>query len=306
MSDHRIEESSAMSEPVAPVVNSSKSSNKPNHELKQAFNSMIDHFENAEHDAAEALAYGLIQEERLPVRYRVFAHIVLAYGPNDRLYHACKAVEEAQWGIKDRGSEQGVGTELLEVAERSLQDVRHDAATALNSEDVDQEVQPADPSQPSLAGANKVENPGSPAQMSVVETREATTAPDPGPGPETASAQPPTVSAKIWKPDEVRQDIEEESYFESLVTEHERAEAENAKKRARDMAKEEVKKRERQAGVANNPALQQRGRSASIATETSSQRAARKREHSDGSQDEEQEPLKKQKGDADTEEIEEK
>jgi hypothetical protein len=43
---------------------------------KKTFNDMLDHFEKAESDAAEALAHELISWGRLPVLYRVYSHIV--------------------------------------------------------------------------------------------------------------------------------------------------------------------------------------------------------------------------------------
>jgi len=56
---------------------------------------------------------------------------VLAYGPMDNLWHACKAVEEAEWGVRNFG-DQDVGLKLLSMANSTLADVRKSAATALN------------------------------------------------------------------------------------------------------------------------------------------------------------------------------
>lgn len=93
-------------------------------------------------------------------------------------------------------------------------------------------------------------------------------APEPeatAPEPEAAATQTAVVKlpTKVWRPDEVREDLAEESYFQGLIDAHERAgqrkeqaveeedemlldtfEAPLAeKKRARDKAKEEAKER---------------------------------------------------------------
>jgi hypothetical protein len=47
---------------------------------------------------------------------------VLAYGPVDGLYHAHKAVQDAQWGVRNFG-DQSTGEKLLAVAEQTLKEV---------------------------------------------------------------------------------------------------------------------------------------------------------------------------------------
>lgn len=56
---------------------------------------------------------------------------VLAYGPIDNLWHARKAVELAEWGVKNFG-DQDVGRKLLSVTNVTLSDVEKSAAGALN------------------------------------------------------------------------------------------------------------------------------------------------------------------------------
>lgn len=56
---------------------------------------------------------------------------VLAYGPMDNLWHARKAVELAEWGVKNF-DDQDVGRKLLSVANVTLSDFRKSAAGALN------------------------------------------------------------------------------------------------------------------------------------------------------------------------------
>jgi hypothetical protein len=56
----------------------------------------------------------------------------LAHGPIDCLYHACKAVEQAERGIRKYGDEKGVGTKLLEIAHDALKHVNDSAAAAMN------------------------------------------------------------------------------------------------------------------------------------------------------------------------------
>ncbi|THZ79207.1 hypothetical protein D6C85_00581 [Aureobasidium pullulans] len=116
-------------EPAFPGINLNE-----NMELafKNVFNDMIDHFEKAQSEAAEALAHQLISWARLPILYRVYSHVILAHGPVDRLYHACKAIEQAQRGIQRHGDENGVGTQLLDIAQRTLKEVNDDAAAAKN------------------------------------------------------------------------------------------------------------------------------------------------------------------------------
>ncbi|KAH0331730.1 hypothetical protein KCU74_g4445, partial [Aureobasidium melanogenum] len=100
--------------------------------FKNIFLAMLDHHEKGQSEAAEALAYELITWGKLPVLYRVYSHVILAHGPIERLFHACKAVEQAQWGIKKYGDEKGVGTRLLAIADATLREVRAEAAAAMN------------------------------------------------------------------------------------------------------------------------------------------------------------------------------
>lgn len=60
-------------EPAFPGINLNE-----NMELafKNVFNDMIDHFEKAQSEAAEALAHQLISWARLPILYRVYSHVV--------------------------------------------------------------------------------------------------------------------------------------------------------------------------------------------------------------------------------------
>jgi len=44
--------------------------------LKNTFDNMIDHFEKAESEAAEALARQMLSRGGLPVLYRVYSHVV--------------------------------------------------------------------------------------------------------------------------------------------------------------------------------------------------------------------------------------
>ncbi|CAD0055484.1 unnamed protein product [Aureobasidium pullulans] len=106
---------------------------------KQNFDDMIDMFGKGQALEAENVAHMLLTRGDLPVLYRTHAHVILAYGPVDRLYHARKAVEVAEQGITMHGDDEGVGTELLAVANRALADVRTNAANTTNSIDAEKE-----------------------------------------------------------------------------------------------------------------------------------------------------------------------
>ena len=47
---------------------------------------------------------------------------MLAHGPSNRLYHAEKAVEHAEWDVRNFGDQYG-GLELLALARRTLEDL---------------------------------------------------------------------------------------------------------------------------------------------------------------------------------------
>ncbi|THX51955.1 hypothetical protein D6D06_07053 [Aureobasidium pullulans] len=85
----------------------------------------------------------LLDRYNVPVLYRVYAHMtyefslelysdskitvafdrtVLAHGPSNRLYHAEKAVEHAEWDVRNFGEQYG-GLELLALARRTLEDL---------------------------------------------------------------------------------------------------------------------------------------------------------------------------------------
>ncbi|TIA43554.1 hypothetical protein D6C79_06822 [Aureobasidium pullulans] len=106
---------------------------------KQNFDDMIDMFGKGQALEAENVAHVLLTRGDLPVLYRTHAHVILAYGPVDRLYHARKAVEVAEQGITMSGDDEGVGSELLAVANRALADVRTNAANTTNSTDAEKE-----------------------------------------------------------------------------------------------------------------------------------------------------------------------
>jgi len=57
---------------------------------------------------------------------------VLAHGLVDCLYHAHKAVEQAERGFQKYGDEKGVGTKLLGIAHDALKHVKDNAAAAMN------------------------------------------------------------------------------------------------------------------------------------------------------------------------------
>ncbi|KAG9525410.1 hypothetical protein KCU93_g5799, partial [Aureobasidium melanogenum] len=101
--------------------------------FKAQYRDMLAMFEQGKSEAAEDLAHQLLLWGNLPVLYRVYAHIVLSYGPRDNLLHACKAVEEAEWGVKRYG-DQAVGVALLDVANTALRDVRGAAAAEMNED----------------------------------------------------------------------------------------------------------------------------------------------------------------------------
>ncbi|THW11998.1 hypothetical protein D6D24_06861 [Aureobasidium pullulans] len=106
---------------------------------KQNFDDMIDMFGKGQALEAENVAHMLLTRGDLPVLYRTHAHVILAYGPVDCLFHARKAVEEAERGMNKFGDDEGVGTELLAVANRGLADVRTNAANTTNSTDAEKE-----------------------------------------------------------------------------------------------------------------------------------------------------------------------
>jgi len=56
---------------------------------------------------------------------------VLAYGPMDNLRHARKAVEEAEWDVRNFG-DQDAGLKLLSIANVTLADVRKSVPTVMN------------------------------------------------------------------------------------------------------------------------------------------------------------------------------
>lgn len=60
----------------------------------------------------------------------------------DNLWHACKAVEEAEWGVRNFG-DQDVGIKLLSMANATLSDVRKSAAVHMN-EPMGQAAAPGD------------------------------------------------------------------------------------------------------------------------------------------------------------------
>ncbi|TIA66916.1 hypothetical protein D6C83_02185 [Aureobasidium pullulans] len=64
----------------------------------------------------------LLDRYNVPVLYRVYAHMVLAHGPSNRLYHAEKAVEHAEWDVRNFGDRCG-GLELIALAKRTLEDL---------------------------------------------------------------------------------------------------------------------------------------------------------------------------------------
>ena len=47
---------------------------------------------------------------------------MLAHGPSNRLYHAEKAVEHAEWDVRNFGDRCG-GLELIALAKRTLEDL---------------------------------------------------------------------------------------------------------------------------------------------------------------------------------------
>ncbi|THV67469.1 hypothetical protein D6C81_07839 [Aureobasidium pullulans] len=51
-----------------------------------------------------------------------FDRTVLAHGPSNRLYHAEKAVEHAEWDVRNFGDQYG-GLKLLALAKRTLEDL---------------------------------------------------------------------------------------------------------------------------------------------------------------------------------------
>ncbi|CAD0087501.1 unnamed protein product [Aureobasidium mustum] len=123
-----------------------------NENLEGAFNRvylyMLEMWEQGKAAAAEEEATRLLGWGKVPVLYRAYAHIVspsivplvspmltlrqvLAYGPMDNLWHACEAVKEAEWGVRNFG-DQAVGLKLLAMANATLSDVRNSAAAAMN------------------------------------------------------------------------------------------------------------------------------------------------------------------------------
>lgn len=57
-------------------------------------------------------------------RTKLIARQILAHGLEDRLLHAEKAVEIAEWGLKKYGDDKGVGSELLALTQRTLGEVK--------------------------------------------------------------------------------------------------------------------------------------------------------------------------------------
>jgi hypothetical protein len=115
--------------------------------IRLSFTRMHKHFDNGNAEEAQAAARELLLEKSLPVLYRAYAHIVsdktchhhssarqlmtsqiLSYGTNNRLFHACKAIEEAQWGLAHKRDGDGMGLKLLNLANDALADARADAA----------------------------------------------------------------------------------------------------------------------------------------------------------------------------------
>ncbi|KAH0284051.1 hypothetical protein M436DRAFT_66920 [Aureobasidium namibiae CBS 147.97] len=90
--------------------------------FKDSYEEMLGHFGQGNDEAAEAIAAELLLWSNLPVLYRAYAHIVLAYGPVNGLSHARKAVEDARRGLENFG-DRSVGEKLLAIAEETLQDV---------------------------------------------------------------------------------------------------------------------------------------------------------------------------------------
>ncbi|THZ72038.1 hypothetical protein D6C84_10092 [Aureobasidium pullulans] len=106
---------------------------------KQNFDDMIDMFGKGKALQTENVAHMLLTRGDLPVLYRTHAHVILSYGPVDRLYHARKAVQAAEQGITMSGDDEGVGTELLAVANHALADARTKAADTRNDTDAEKE-----------------------------------------------------------------------------------------------------------------------------------------------------------------------
>ncbi|THX78772.1 hypothetical protein D6D04_05545 [Aureobasidium pullulans] len=109
-------------------------------QFKATFTMMLDLFEKQDGEEAETLAHELLLWGNLPVLYRSYAHMVLAYGVANRMFHARKAVEEAEWGINKYGDKQGVDSKLLAAAQRTLADVEADEAQSSKGDDQKQEV----------------------------------------------------------------------------------------------------------------------------------------------------------------------
>jgi hypothetical protein len=127
--------------PAYPLINHNK--NLEN-QFSRTYDMMLNHFENGNPEEAEKVAHILLAWGNLPVLYRAYAHSVrnlvthsnrrltirqvLAHGLHDCLFHAQKAVEEAEWGINKYGDDKGAGSRLLAVAKRLLQEVEETEA----------------------------------------------------------------------------------------------------------------------------------------------------------------------------------
>ncbi|THY25715.1 hypothetical protein D6D01_04967 [Aureobasidium pullulans] len=101
---------------------------------KQSFDDMINMFGKGQALGDENVAHMLLARGDLPVLRKI-----LACGPVDRLFHARKAVEVAEQVIKMYGDDEGVGTELLAVANHALADATTNATNTMNDTDAEKE-----------------------------------------------------------------------------------------------------------------------------------------------------------------------
>ncbi|CAD0088192.1 unnamed protein product, partial [Aureobasidium mustum] len=107
----------------------------------QMHDKMIDFVDKGNHEEAEKLAHKLLSFGNLPVLYRAYAHMILAHGLEDCLFHAQKAVEEAEWGLNKYGDDKGAGSKLLAITKRVLAKTEEAEASGAEEEEDDGEAE---------------------------------------------------------------------------------------------------------------------------------------------------------------------
>ncbi|KAH0287528.1 hypothetical protein M436DRAFT_86122 [Aureobasidium namibiae CBS 147.97] len=108
--------------PMYPGINHNSNENLERM-FKANYLEMMENFNEGKREVAEAMAQELLGWRKLPTLHRTYSHIVLAYGAQDGLLHAQKAVEEAERALL-RFGDAGIGEKVLAHAKETLEAVQ--------------------------------------------------------------------------------------------------------------------------------------------------------------------------------------